>query len=137
MSGDMFGAITTSGTSLHVYKTWMDAISDNVANINTARPTSGPAFQQRFVIAQSMEGGANGVGTGTQVAGIAYGDPNGRLVYDPQSPIADASGMVRYPDVDLGEQMTSMILAQRGYQANLAVVDRAKDAYSAALELGK
>jgi flagellar basal-body rod protein FlgC len=32
--------------------------------------------------------------------------------------------------------MGQMIMAQRGYQANLAVVDRAKDAYEAALRLG-
>jgi flagellar basal-body rod protein FlgC len=33
--------------------------------------------------------------------------------------------------------MTQMIMAQRGYQANLAVVDRAKDAYQAAIQLGR
>jgi flagellar basal-body rod protein FlgC len=32
--------------------------------------------------------------------------------------------------------MSQLIMAQRGYQANLAVVDRAKDAYEAALRLG-
>ena len=33
--------------------------------------------------------------------------------------------------------MVQLIMAQRGYQANLAVVDRATDAYQAALQLGK
>ena len=33
--------------------------------------------------------------------------------------------------------MTQLIMAQRGYQANLAVIDRAKDAYNAALQLGR
>ena len=33
--------------------------------------------------------------------------------------------------------MAQLIIAQRGYQANLAVIDRAKDAYQRALELGK
>ena len=44
---------------------------------------------------------------------------------------------MRYPDIDLGEQMTQLIMAQRGYQANLAVVERAATAYQAALQLGK
>ncbi|GAB3861262.1 flagellar basal body rod protein FlgC [Dactylosporangium cerinum] len=44
---------------------------------------------------------------------------------------------MKYPDVDLGSQMTQMIMAQRGYQANLTVVDRAKDAYQAAIQIGK
>jgi flagellar basal-body rod protein FlgC len=59
------------------------------------------------------------------------------MVYEPGNPQADASGYVRYPDIDLGQQMGFLIMAQRGYQANLAVVDRAHDAYTAALQLGK
>jgi flagellar basal-body rod protein FlgC len=58
-------------------------------------------------------------------------------VHEPAHPLADADGNVRYPDIDLGSQMTQLIMAQRGYQANLAVVDRAKDAYTAALQLGR
>jgi flagellar basal-body rod protein FlgC len=45
--------------------------------------------------------------------------------------------MVRYPDIDMGDQMVALIMAQRGYQANLAVVERATNAYQAALQLGK
>ena len=44
---------------------------------------------------------------------------------------------MKYPDIDLGDQMSQMIMAQRGYQANLAVVERATEAYKAALMLGK
>jgi len=33
--------------------------------------------------------------------------------------------------------MSQMMKAQRAYQANLAVVDRAKDSYTAAINLGK
>jgi flagellar basal-body rod protein FlgC len=33
--------------------------------------------------------------------------------------------------------MAQMMMAQRAYQANLAVVDRAKDSYAAAINLGK
>jgi len=37
----------------------------------------------------------------------------------------------------LSQEMTDMIIAQRGYQANLAVVQRATEAYQAALRLGR
>jgi flagellar basal-body rod protein FlgC len=33
--------------------------------------------------------------------------------------------------------MTQLIMAQRGYQANIAVVERARDAYTAAVNLGR
>jgi flagellar basal-body rod protein FlgC len=68
---------------------------------------------------------------------VALGSAAGRLVYDPSHPLADAGGYVRYPDVDLGQQMGQLIMAQRGYQANLSVVDRAREAYQAALQLGR
>jgi flagellar basal-body rod protein FlgC len=130
----LFGAIGIAGTGLTVYRKWMDAVSDNIANINDVTPTSGPAFQARYVIAQSVPAA---LGAGVQVGGAVLGPATGRTVYEPTHPLADAAGYVRYPDIDLGSQMTQLIMAQRGYQANLAVVDRAHDAYSAALELGR
>jgi flagellar basal-body rod protein FlgC len=126
----IFGVLPTSGSGLRVFRTWMDAISDNVANLNTVKPTNEAAFQERFVVAQSQQGG------GAQVSGVLFGDPQGRMIYQPDHPLADAEGMVRYPDVDLGDQMTQLLVAQRGYQANLAVVERARDAYQAALTIG-
>jgi flagellar basal-body rod protein FlgC len=127
----MFGVLDSSAGGLHVYRAWLDAVSDNIANLDTVRPTSEPAFQERFVAAQVASDGS------AELAGVRLGDPTGRLVYEPSNPMADADGMVRYPDIDLGDQMTSLILAQRGYQANLAVIERARDSYAQALNLGK
>ena len=38
---------------------------------------------------------------------------------------------------DLSDQMVQLILAQRGYQSNLTVIERVKDAYQSALQIGK
>ena len=131
----IFGAIGIAGTGVTVYRKWLDAISDNIANMDNASPTSGPAFQAKYVIAKAVN---YGKGTdGVEIGGIALGSAEGRLVYEPANALADEDGYVRYPDIDLSSQMTQMIMAQRGYQANLSVVDRAKDAYQAALQIGK
>jgi flagellar basal-body rod protein FlgC len=127
----LFGAIGIAGTGVTVYRKWLDAVSDNIANINDAAPTSGAAFQARYVVATPSEGG------GVEVGGTVLGSAAGRLVHEPDNPLADEHGMVRYPDIDLSSQMGQLIMAQRGYQANLAVVDRAHDAYQAALQLGR
>ncbi|HEV7813102.1 MAG TPA: flagellar basal body rod C-terminal domain-containing protein [Leifsonia sp.] len=127
-----FDAIGIAGTGLTLHRKWLDAISDNMANINTAKPTNGAAFQARYIVAQEGEGV-----TGAYVSGAAYGSAEGRMVYEPDNPVADANGYVRYPDIDLASQMGSLIMAQRGYQANAAVVDRAKETYQAALEIGR
>ncbi len=131
----MFDALNISGTGLYAHRKWLDAVSDNIANINTVSSTDGEAFKERFVVAQAVDYGT-GEG-GVRVAGAEFGSGEGRLVYEPTHPLADTEGYVRYPDIDLGEQMTQLIMAQRGYQANLASVERATDAYRAALNLGK
>ena len=136
----LFPTFQTASSGLVVFRTWMDAVSDNMANLDTVRPTSGPAFQARFVVAQAIGTGQEamtGGPAGAEVAGISFGDPAGRLVHDPTNPLADANGMVRYPDVDMGDQMTQLMIAQRGYEANLSVIDRAKDAYQQALSIGR
>jgi flagellar basal-body rod protein FlgC len=127
-----FDAIGIAGTGLTLHRKWLDAVSDNIANVNTVKPTSGPAFQARYVVAQEGEGNS-----GVYVKGAAYGDATGRLVYAPDNPLADTEGYVRYPDIDLASQMGQLIMAQRGYQANAAVVDRARETYEAALAIGK
>ncbi|MEV0569169.1 flagellar basal body rod C-terminal domain-containing protein [Dactylosporangium sp. NPDC050588] len=131
----IFSAIGIAGTGVTVYRKWLDAVADNVANMNDAQSTSGQVFRARYVQARAVDYGT-GEG-GAVVAGTALGDPKGRLVYEPENPLADREGYVRYPDIDLGSQMTQMIMAQRAYQANLTVVDRAKDAYQAAIQIGK
>lgn len=127
-----FDAIGIAGTGLTAHRKWLDAVADNLANINTVKSTDGDAFQARYIMAQEGEGNA-----GVYVTGSALGDAEGRLVYAPEHPLADAEGYVRYPEIDLAEQMGQLIMAQRGYQANAAVVDRAKETYQAALQIGR
>lgn len=127
-----FDAIGIASTGMTVHRKWLDAISDNIANVNTVRSMDDSAFQARYVEVQE------GAGTsGAYVKGAAFGSAAGRVTYQPDNPLANAEGYVRMPDIDLGTQMADLIMAQRGYQANAAVVDRAKTAYEAALQIGK
>ena len=131
----VFDTLGIAGSSLLVHRKWMDAVSDNMANINTVNPFDQDAFRERLIVAQAVDYGS-GEG-GVRVARAEFGDPEGRIVYEPDHPLANEEGYVRYPDIDMGDQMVALIMAQRGYQANLAVVERATNAYQAALQLGK
>jgi len=134
MSGP-FHSLSIAASGMDVYQSWLDAVADNVANINTMRPTDEPAYQERFIIAQAVE--ENGGPGGAAVVGAAFGDAGGRQIYDPTHPMADEDGMVLGPDMDLSDQMTHMLAAQRAYQANVSAFERARDAYARALEIGK
>ncbi|MBW4031112.1 MAG: flagellar basal-body rod protein FlgC [Acidobacteria bacterium] len=125
-------AIGIAGSGLDVNRQWLNAISDNIANMNDVTPTSGPAFQARYVVAQA------GIGTsGVFVKGTALGDAAGLIKNDPTNPLADANGNVRVPNIDLGSQMGQLIMAQRAYEANAKVVSDAQTTYQAAIAIGK
>lgn len=130
-----FDAIHIAGSSLFLHRTWMDAVSDNMANLNTVNPAGEDAFQKRMIVAEAVDYGS-GSG-GVRVGGVEFGDAEGQMVFQPDHPYADEEGYVRYPDIDMGDQMVQLMMAQRGYQANLAVVERAKTAYQQAIQLGK
>lgn len=134
MSGP-FHSLSIASSGMDVYQTWLDAVADNVANINTIRATDQVAYQERFVIAEAVEE-AGGRPGGATVTRAEFGNPEGRVLYDPQHPLADDEGMILGPDMDLSDQMTHMLAAQRAYQANVAAFERARDAYMRALEIG-
>jgi len=129
-----FDAITIAGSGLSTHRRWIDAVSDNIANINTAAtPGSADAFRERYVAVEADRDGQ----MGAFVRSVEFEEGEGRLVYEPNNPLANEEGYVRYPDIDLGEQMGYLIAAQRGYQASAGVVDRAKATYEAALQIGR
>jgi flagellar basal-body rod protein FlgC len=133
----IFSAIDISGSGLTASRTWIDAIANNIANVNTATATSGSAFQAQYVRQTEIAGAADGVGGGTEVTSLPTGDKTGRLTYQPDNPLADKNGYIRLPDIDMSEQMGNLIIAQRAFQANASVIDRAKDIYQAAINIGK
>ena len=80
-----FGALGIAGSGMNVYRHWLDAVSDNLANVNTVRSTDEAAFQARYVVAQSndTQGGDTG---GVHVAGAAFGDATDGSCTSPATP---------------------------------------------------
>jgi len=132
----VFGILDVAKSGMGVYKTWLNAVADNIANIDNVTDTASPAFQERFVQVTAVDD-QRGFGAGAAVVGADFGDPNGRVNYDPNHPLADENGFVRRPDIDLSDQMVYLQLAQRGYQANVQAFDRARDAYESILSIGR
>lgn len=58
-----------------------------------------------------------------------------RYEYDPDHPDADENGMVKYPDIDMVQEMTRMVSANRLYEANLSVVQAQKEIVKRTLEI--
>jgi flagellar basal-body rod protein FlgC len=86
-------------------------------------------------------GGSAGIGVGpngeygVRVAGIAEDQGEGKLLYEPAHPDADANGYVRYPDIDTTQELVNLMDAKRVYEANAAVFQSAKSMLRAALDI--
>jgi len=135
----LFDSFAISGSGLTAERLRLDLIANNIANIHTTRTAEGGPFQRRVpVFAQRLEAARAGFkGAGVVVAGILRDTSPPIIVHDPSHPDADAEGYVRYPNINLANEMVDMLGATRAYEANATVFEAAKELAQRALELGR
>jgi flagellar basal-body rod protein FlgC len=132
----MFPSIDIAGTGLDVDQTWIDTISSNVANADDAVTPGDKIYQDEEVVAaESPSSAGNQNGSGVQVEAVTVSNAPGVLVNDPGNPLANNAGLVEYPNVDIGQQMTSLVQAQADYEANANVLGNSDSAYKAILAI--
>ncbi len=119
---DFMKTLMISSAGLKVQTGRMRIIAENVANADSVASTAGgdpyrrqiPTVTSKF----DKELGAEMVRLGKVVPDRT----DFELKYEPNSPAADASGNVKYPNVSPLVEMVDMQSAQRTYEANLNVV---------------
>ena len=52
-------------------------------------------------------------------------------------PLADDEGYIQLAHVDLPGQLADLVLATRSYQVNVSVMQQSREAYEAAMRLGR
>ena len=136
MSG--FDTFDVARSGLTLSKTWLDAIANNIANVNTVHPAGQPPFRASYILAQEIgPAGPGRSGQGVRAVGLVDDPSTPVMVSAPGNPLADANGNVTLPVVDLAIEMTNMIMANRSFQANGRTIETARDMYLAALRLGR
>lgn len=148
----MFGGIDAAASGLTAERLRMDVISNNIANVNSTRTEAGTPFKRRYVIFQPREKQSDNFakilagemvsrkakpGDGVRALGIGVDNTQGRLVYDPGHPDANADGYVEMPNVDIVAEMVDMITASRAYEANVTTINAAKGMAQQALNISK
>jgi flagellar basal-body rod protein FlgC len=147
----MFRSMQASASALTATRLQMDLIANNLANINTTRTADGGPYRRRFAVQAERQApfadvldqalGASSTpapaGAGVRVVSIQEDQADFKLKYDPTHPDADASGMVRLPNVDLLQEMTDMMMATRIYEANVTAFNAGKAMAQRALEIGR
>ena len=109
----------------------LDAASRNIAAANVAIAPGQAATQWR------VDGATTGFGQLlAQPGAIEQAPADAREVHDPGHPFADANGMVRYPQTDMVQEMTTLMTASRGYEANVRSFNLLRSMMLRALEIG-
>ena len=142
-------SIDIGARALKTHGLRMDIHAKNIANIDTPNyvrkipvlnATEDISF--RGVLTQ-MKNDAFGYGTmpylqgGVVFNGVVEDPTLGERIYRPGHPDADANGYIRSSNVNAMVDMADAVMAQRAYEANLAVINITKAMASRATEIGK
>jgi len=141
----IFGAIDASASGMTAERLRLDVISNNIANVNTTRTTTGGPYRRQFVVFEPRQADASFPRTtggqlqlnGVRVSGIKQDDSPLRMIYEPGHPDADADGYVKMPNINIITEMVDMMTASRAYEANVTAVNVAKSMMMKALEIGR
>tara|TARA_B100000902_G_scaffold142806_1_gene140383 strand:+ start:376 stop:873 length:498 start_codon:yes stop_codon:yes gene_type:complete len=161
----IFDTLDISSTGLSAQRRKLTAIASNLANVDTTRTDEGGPYKRRrvvmleapklskFSVLLDQEGnrlrrtdgkhlseaeprpGEFFLGSGVMSQEVREEPLKPRMVYDPNHPDAREDGMVLYPDVNTITEMVDMIAASRAYEANITVMNAAKDMANRALDI--
>lgn len=119
---DFLSSLKIAATGLHAQSARMRVLAENIANADSAGKTPEEDPYRRRVPTFKAVFDAEAGGTIVQIGKLAYDLSDFDSRYEPGHPAADASGYVRYPNVDSLIETMDMREAQRTYEANLNVV---------------
>lgn len=134
---DNISARDIAVSGLRAQRARMNVIANNIANAETTRTPEGGPFRRQMAIflGKELQRSTPGAQAGVKVDRIVSDPSPFRVVFDPAHPDADGDGYVRYPNINASVEMVNLISAQRGYEANVAVLAAGSRMRQAAMDL--
>jgi len=133
----MIKAIQIALSGMYAASRRVDASAANIANATTAGAldsSNGPAPYQPVTTVQTSITGEDGNPLGVRSDTI----PSGRAfvpVYAPDSPFANADGLIGAPDIDLATEIVNMQVGSATYKANIKTIQVASDMQAELLDM--
>ena len=114
----------------------LNVVASNLANADSASGPDGKAYKAKQVVfsTQNMGGAEN---SGVRVTGVIEDPSPMRRLFEPNHPMADETGYVTMPNVNVVEEMVNMISASRAYQNNVEAMNTAKTLLAKTLTIGQ
>ena len=127
--------VATSGLRAQAGR--MRVISENIANADSTAPTAGGDPYRRKVPTFSSALDRTLDAKVVSLGRIRSDQTAFRTKYEPGNPAADATGNVKYPNVNPLIEMTDMREAQRSYEANLNIISATRRMIQRTLDILK
>lgn len=144
----VFSAMNIGCDGLKVHGMRLDISSKNIANLDTPNyvrkiPLVVSTDRSSFLsVMNQLKESTFGAGTlpystgSVAMAGIVEDPTLGDKIYKPGHPDADENGYIRASNVDPLVEMTDAIMAQRAYEASLAIITLSKSMADKAATIG-
>ncbi len=131
-----FDSINIASSGMNAQRLRMNIISANIANADSVKTKEGGPYKRRDVIFEAKGYSKfSNILKEVKVADVVRDDTPPKMVYDPSNPMANKQGYVAYPNINPVVEMTNLIDAMRTYQANVSVMDSAKQMVQAELSV--
>ncbi|MGN6514146.1 MAG: flagellar basal body rod protein FlgC [Lysobacteraceae bacterium] len=126
-----------AGSAMTAQSVRLSTVASNLANSDSVAGSPDAVYKAKQPVFAAVEVAGKPELSGVQVTSVQDSTAAPLKRYEPSHPLADAQGYVYAPDVDPVAQMVDMISASRSYQADVEVLNTAKELAVATLGLGK
>jgi flagellar basal-body rod protein FlgC len=128
-----------AGSAMAAQTVRLNTVASNLANADSVSGNENDTYRARKpVFAAVMNEGPNAANGGrVQVLDVVESAEPLRKVYEPDNPMANAEGMVFYPNVNQVAEMTDMMSASRAFETNVEVLGRIRSMQQSLLKLGE
>jgi flagellar basal-body rod protein FlgC len=132
---DLSTVIKISAAGLTAQQTRMRVVSENIGNADTtpSKPGEEP-YRRKTVAFRSVLDRELGTRL-VKADRIVVDKSEPRMRYEPTNPGADEKGYVKQPNINTMLEATDMRQAQRSYEANLSVIEIAKNMISRTIDI--
>jgi len=125
---DLLSAMAASASGMNAQSARLRISSENMANADT------PGYRRKLVPFEEMDPARAG-GAAVQPGRMQLAEGDLPKIYDPAHPLADEDGYYEGSTVNLIVEIADAREAQRSYEANLRLLDQARQMNMGLLEL--
>jgi flagellar basal-body rod protein FlgC len=130
-----------AGSAMTAQTVRLNTVASNLANAHSATSNENDVYRARKPVFAAIYGRDNTddnlrAGARVQVLDVVQSADPATKAYEPDNPLANAEGVVFYPNVNPVAEMTDMMSASRAFETNVDVLQRVNSMQQSLLKLG-